>query len=118
MSEDRILITWERDKSPKQRFGLTCPDGGECAWRVYLRLVEVLPALVEEESRETFPDLAERRKAAGLTPGQLATRVGIGIKQLAWVESHPTERLEPVLLNRLRVALGIVQDSTLDTARS
>ena len=61
---------------------------------------------------DMFPDLAERRAAAGLTVGALAARACISVRQIIQIEADPTQRLEPSLILRLRLALGILRETT------
>lgn len=76
---------------------------------------EALLRRVEQAKRDhpgkprpgTFPALPERRKAASLTPGELAARLSIGVRHLLRIEAEPTHCFEPSLVLRLCLALGI-----------
>jgi len=94
-------------------------DPGIQRWRWdYWKAQEALLRRLEKYKRnhageglpDTFPDLAERRAAAGLSPGALAAKACIGVRQLARIEADPTQGLEPSLVLRLRLALGIVRE--------
>ncbi len=84
------------------------------AWKAYDALMDRVQQYRRNHASErlpgTFPDLAERRKAAGLTPGALAAKACIGVRQLLRIEADPAQAVEPSLVIRLRLALGIVRE--------
>jgi DNA-binding XRE family transcriptional regulator len=63
-----------------------------------------------ERLPDRFPDLAERRTVAGLSRGALAAKACLSVRQIIRIEADPTQRLDPSLVLRLRLVLGMLRE--------